>query len=78
MMNSTTDIMERGINCLLEKLGTIETERFIATIMRERFDYTKWRREYFRDATIEELNAAAARYDSVHPFHSPKQKTDPE
>ena len=40
MMNSTTDIMERGINCLLEELGTIETERFIATIIRERFDYT--------------------------------------
>lgn len=70
MMNSTTDIMERGISCLLEKLGTIETERFIATIIRERFDYTKWRREYFGEATIEELNTAAMNYDSAHPFHS--------
>ena len=76
MMNSTTDIMERGISCLLEKLGTIETERFIATIIRERFDYTKWRREYFGDATIEELNAAAASYDSVHPFHSKNLQTN--
>ena len=70
MMNSTTDIMERGINCLLEELGTIETERFIATIIRERFDYTKWRREYFGDATIEELNAAAARYGNDAIFYS--------
>ena len=72
MMNNTTDIMERGMSCLLEKLGTIETERFIATIIRERFDYTKWRRDHFGDATIEELNAAAASYDSAHPFHSKK------
>ena len=60
------------MNCLLEKLGTIETERFISTIMRERFDYTKWRREYFDDMTLEELNAAAASYDTAHPFHPGK------
>ena len=72
MMNSTTEIMERGMSCLLEKLGTIETERFIATIIRERFDYTKWRREYFGNSTIEELNAAAATHDTAHPFRSKK------
>lgn len=67
-MNSTANIMERGISCLLEKLGTIETERFISTIMRERFDYTKWRRQYFGDISVQELNEAAASYDAAHPF----------
>ena len=77
-MNSTTEIMERGISCLLEKLGTIETERFISTIMRERFDYTKWRKDHFVDMTVDELNSAAADYDSVHPFHPRKSQADPE
>jgi len=46
---STAEIMDRGINCLLEKLGSVETERFISVRIRERFDYTKWRRQYFDD-----------------------------
>lgn len=75
-MNSTAEIMERGIKCLLEKLGTTETERFISTIIRERFDYTKWRRECFGNMTVDELNAAAASYDSVHPFQSKKPQTN--
>ena len=29
-MTSDIEIMNRGINCLLEKLGVIETERFIS------------------------------------------------
>ena len=41
MMNSTVEIMDKGINCLLENLGTMETERFISAIIRERFDYTQ-------------------------------------
>lgn len=73
-MNSTADILERGMNCLLEQLGTVETERFISTIIRERFDYTKWRRAYFEDMTVEQLNAAAASHDSAHPFHSKKPR----
>ena len=75
-MNSTAEIMERGINCLLEKLGTTETERFISTIIRERFDYTKWRRECFGNMTVDELNAAAASYDSVHPLHPKKPQVN--
>ena len=67
-MNSTAEIMERGIDCLLEKLGTIETERFISTIIREQSDYTKWRREYFGDMSIQELNDAAVQYAKTHPF----------
>ena len=46
-MVSDMEIMDKGINCLLEKLGVIETERFIAVISREKFDYTKWQRKRF-------------------------------
>lgn len=64
---NTAEIMEKGMTCLLENLGTVETEHFISVIIRERFDYTKWRKEYFGDASVEELNAAAAAYAQEHP-----------
>ena len=60
MMNNnitTAEIVERGYGCLFEHLGTIETERFISYILSERFDYTKWRREYFGKASVEELTS---------------------
>ena len=37
-MISDMEIMNRGIHCLLEKLGVVETERFIAVIDRKWFD----------------------------------------
>lgn len=67
-MNSTAEIMDAGMNCLLEKLGVIETERFIATIIREKSDYTKWRRKYFEDISSEEFNREAEAYGKEHPF----------
>jgi hypothetical protein len=72
MMNSTVEIMDKGINCLLENLGTMETERFISAIIRERFDYTQWRRASFGDLTVEEINLAAAEHDRHHPFQGGK------
>ena len=69
---NTADIMEKGMTCLLENLGTVETERFISVIIRERFDYTKWRKEYFGDASVEELNSAAAAYAQSDPIEFKK------
>lgn len=71
MMNdniTTAEIVERGYGCLFKNLGTIETERFIAYILSERFDYTKWRREYFGNTTVEELVSSAVDYEKAHPF----------
>lgn len=39
---STDVIVDTGIRCLIEKLGIIDAERFISTIIREKSDYTKW------------------------------------
>ena len=43
----TIDIMDKGISCLIASLGVLDTERFISFIIREKFDYTKWQRNYF-------------------------------
>ena len=68
MVTGTNEILERGMNCLLEKLGTIETEQFISVILRERFDYTEWRRRYFDNVSADSFNEEAVRYARAHPF----------
>lgn len=67
-MVSDTEIMNRGIHCLLEKLGVVETERFIAVINREKFDYTNWQRDWFHNMSSDEFNEAAVAYSKENPF----------
>jgi hypothetical protein len=54
--------MNDGINCLVERLGIIETEIFISQIIREPLDYTKWQKEYYADISVSELNRRAVEY----------------
>ena len=62
-MYNTAAIMREGMNCLLEKLGAIETEIFISHLLREPFDYTQWRRDnLYNDISLHELNRQAAQY----------------
>ena len=44
---TTIELLSRGMECLIETMGVVEAEYFIAAVRRERFDYTKWQREYF-------------------------------
>ncbi len=74
--NDRAEIIERGMSCLFDHLGPIETEKFISTILSERFDYTQWRIEAFEDETIHELNENAAAYVRENPF-KPKRKQLP-
>lgn len=67
MMNNM-EIMNKGINCLLEKLGVVETEQFISVIIREKFDYTKWQREQFDNVSAEAFHAAAIAYAKENPI----------
>jgi len=62
MSGSTMEIYEKGLACLIEKLGVVQTERFITVVKRENFDYTKWQREYFDKMPEGEFTKAAAEY----------------
>ena len=60
-MRNTSVIVEEGVNCLLDKLGSVETEIFISSFLREQFDYTKWRRDnLYENLSLSELNKKAA------------------
>ena len=64
--------MSEAIHCLLEKLGSLETEVFISNLLREPFDYTKWQRDHlFQDMSLHELNSKAAQYVKEH--YAPKR-----
>ncbi|GHT40519.1 hypothetical protein FACS189437_06220 [Bacteroidia bacterium] len=70
-MYNTAAIMNDGMNCLMERLGVIETEIFISQIIREPFDYTKWQQEHYAGFSVSELNKKAIEYAKNNPVYSP-------
>lgn len=72
-MYSTMEIMDRGLACLVENLGVVNAELFIATIKRENFDYTVWQREYFDQMKPGQVWQEALAYAKTHP-HEGKGK----
>ena len=69
-MNNTAEILDVGMNCLIENLGVVNTEYFISTLVREKTDYTKWRRQYFNNVSVDDFLSAAVVYEKEHPFHT--------
>ena len=66
-MSSAVEIMDTGFACLVERLGVVDAERFVAMIKRDSFDYTIWRREYFDKMDLEQISLEATAYAQSHP-----------
>lgn len=58
-MITDTEIKSKGFQILAKYLGDVESERFIALIQREPFDYTKWHQQMDKEASIEEISHSA-------------------
>ncbi|MDR0823071.1 MAG: hypothetical protein LBN20_04755 [Endomicrobium sp.] len=54
--------INEGIDVLINKFGLVEAERFIALLQREPFDYTKWRKNLFKNESIEEISNNARQF----------------
>ncbi len=65
-MRNTNAIMSDAYNCLIANLGIVETEFFISTIKREKFDYTEWRKDKFDGKSLDELLDEAVEYAKEH------------
>ena len=65
-MSSAVEIMDTGFACLVERLGVVDAERFVAMIKRDSFDYTIWRREYFDKMDLEQIGMEAVAYAQSH------------
>jgi hypothetical protein len=57
-----TVLRDKGMRTLVNSLGRVDAERFIALIIREPFDYTEWRRDLFDGMSVRELSAAAMKF----------------
>lgn len=68
MSFSTAELMSRGMKCLMEQLGVVEAERFVATVIREKFDYTRWQRDYFDGKSPEEISREAEAFEQDYPY----------
>ena len=59
-MRTDTMVKTEGMQILLEKLGKVDTERFVTLVLREPFDYTTWRsRLQGEDMSLRELSRRA-------------------
>ena len=61
-MKTDIEIKIQAFEVLNRYLGMVESERFIALIQREKFDYTKWRGTIFEDLTGEEISKKAVEF----------------
>lgn len=61
-MQTDAELKIQGLEILNRHLGMVESERFIALIQRERFDYTKWRENLFEQLTGEEISRKAMEF----------------
>lgn len=68
MEANSIELMNKGMKCLLDNLGTVEAERFISFIIREKFDYTKWQQNYFDKFSPKELNEKVADFAKTYTF----------
>jgi hypothetical protein len=64
-----TILKSKAMEVLVQSIGVLETERFITLILKEPFDYTKWRMDNLSsDITVDELNKQAVEYwNSLQP-----------
>ena len=74
MSKNAEELLDRGMQCLTEQMGTVDAEYFISLVIREQSDYTKWQRRYFDEKTPEEIRQEALGYNQSHPFQGKKAK----
>jgi len=58
-MLTDAEIKASAFRALVEALGDVQAERFIALIRREPFDYTQWQRTLWPNKGLEEISQAA-------------------
>ena len=61
-MKTEAEIRQEGMRALIQALGAVEAERFVAALTRERFDYTEWRKTGLPDLDVETISNEATRY----------------
>jgi hypothetical protein len=56
--DSDVELRNHCFKVLVNNVGLLGMERFVAYLSREKHDYTKWRQDQFDDMSIEDLGLA--------------------
>jgi hypothetical protein len=49
------EVRLNGMQALINALGPVDAERFVMLLNRDQLDYTEWRKQLWRDETVESL-----------------------
>ncbi|KAA6183717.1 hypothetical protein F2Q65_14855 [Thiohalocapsa marina] len=68
-MKTDAEIRQQGMQALIQALGLVDAERFLAAFGQGRFDYTEWRRASLQwndslDALADAANAYSDRIEA--------------
>lgn len=55
----------KGFDALVNNMGKVSAERFIALIIKEKFDYTKWQKNLFPNININTLSQQAMNIQDI-------------
>ena len=65
---STFELADACMKCLTEQFGEVGAEAFIAMILREKLDYTKWRSSFYDKMKPGDFHKRALDYAESHPY----------
>jgi hypothetical protein len=64
-MMTDTALKCKGMDILTKTLGIVESERFITLILREPFDYTKWREHWCEGVSLDNFYANVKQFSAT-------------
>ncbi len=65
MISTTADniVVEKGMRSLINAMGVVDAERFIAIMNREKANYDDWKTSYFGKMTPEEYEKGLLEFE---------------
>lgn len=58
-MKTDTQLKKDGIQFLINKMGGVDTERFISLLIRDKCDYTQWQKQLWRGKSVKDISNEA-------------------
>ena len=62
-MRTETVLKVEVMDLFLKTFGALETEKFIASIKSNNFDYTEWHKNLWKDKSIGEIHKMATEFE---------------
>ncbi|MDP1771118.1 MAG: hypothetical protein Q8L15_02460 [Methylobacter sp.] len=60
-MKTDSEIINTGFESIFSTLGMVDAERFIMLLKRDKFDYTEWQKNLWKDESVDSLSEKAQR-----------------